>query len=105
MKKYILAQGYKFKGSYNDMTHKEFYLVGVVYGNSDTSTMGGFKLDREETYGLFLKDIDVESFKTTLETIIDSALEDGVGASLAHSITVENVENGYNVTMSYNIQG
>jgi len=101
MKKYLIAQGYKFKSNANDMKHKEFFLQGVVYANSETSTMGGFKLDREETYILFLKDIDAESFKATLEAIIDSALNDGVGASLAHSITVENVENGYNVTMSY----
>jgi len=101
MIKYIREQGYQ----YNDMTHKQFFLEGIVYENSATSTMGGWKLDRQETYVLFLKDIDAETFKATLEAIIDSALNDGVGVSLGNSITVENVENGYNITMSFIIQG
>lgn len=105
MIKYITARGYKLKESYNDMTHKQFFLEGIVYENSVTSTMGGFKLDRTETYILFLKDIDAELFKATLESIIHNAQVDKVNVSLANSITVENVENGYNVTMSYYIQG
>ncbi len=99
------AQGYHFKEAYNDMTHKQFYLENIAYENSITSTMGSFKLDRQETYGLFLKEVDGALFKSTLEAIIDAALNDGVAVSIGNSITVENVENGYNITMSFIIQG
>jgi len=105
MKKYLIDKGYLFKNEYDDMTHKQFYLVSVVYANSETSTFGNLKLDRQETYSLFLKTIDPSIFKTTLESILNSALADGVNVSLSNDVSVENVENGYNITLAFVIQG
>jgi len=105
MKKYLIEKGYKFKDGANDMTHKQFYLTSVVYANSETSTMGNLTLDRQETYTLFLKEIDTSTFKDTLESILNSALTGGVNVSLDNSVTVENVENGYNITLAFVIQG
>lgn len=105
MKKYIAAKRYKYKENANDMQHKQFYLASVVYENSETSTLGGKKLDRLETYVIFLKDFDPSDLKTQLESILNNALADGVNVSLANSILVEKQENGYDVAMEFLIQG
>ena len=105
MKKYIQEANYIYKAEYDDLTNRQFTLVGASYDNSDTSSLGNKVLDREETYALFLRDFDGALLKTKLESIINSALSDGVNVSLANSIDVENVENGYNITMTFYIQG
>jgi len=105
MKKYLIAQGYLFKEGYDDMTHKQFTLKSVQYENSETSTLGNMRLDRLETYDLFLKTLDPSTFKTSLESIINAALSDGVNVSIDNSIDAEKVENGYNITLAFVIQG
>ena len=105
MKKYITKKGFKYKDDANDMIHKQFYMSSVVYENSETSVLNGKILDRVETYILFLKDIDTAQFKTTLESIINTALADGINVSLANTILAERQENGYLVTMEFLIQG
>jgi len=105
MKKYIIAQGFSYKSNANDMTHKQFYLDTVLYANSENSRMGDFKLDREETYIMFLKEVDGASFQATLEAIINAALNDNVDVVLGNSIAVERQENGYSITMNFIIQG
>ena len=105
MIKYLREAGYNYKKDYNDMTHKEFYLVSVQYANSENSTLGGIVLDRQENYALFIKDFDTTTFKNTMESVINNANSGGVKASLGNDIEVVNVENGYSVTMSFVIQG
>ncbi len=105
MIKYLRQAGYKFKENYNDMTHKEFYMSNINYENSEISTLQNVVLDRQEVYGLFLKSLDAIAFKTTLENIINSANSDGVNATLGNSIEVINVENGYQITLNFVIQG
>ena len=105
MKKYLIDAGFKYKPDYNDMLHKQFYLEGVEYANSDQSILGKMILDREETYVLFLKDIDAKAFKSTIEGIINAASYDKVPLTLGNSISVERQENGYLVTMSFIIEG
>jgi len=104
MKKYLIDAGYQYKEAYNDMTHKQFYLVGVEYNIGDSMTLGAIHLARVETYSLFLKDLEPDTFAITLEDILNNANKGGVCAALDNSITVENVENGYNVAMSFLIQ-
>lgn len=105
MKKQLQNAGYTYKSNANDMTHKQFYLQNIAYANSETTVFNGFKLDREETYIMFLRDIDSESFKASMEAICDEAIGDGIANTIGTSIDVEYVENGYEVTMNYIIQG
>ncbi len=105
MIKYLRKAGYNFKENYNDMTHKEFYLSNVSYENGEMSTLGSIVLDRQEVYILFLKSLTPLSFKTTLEGIVNDANQDGTKATLENSVEVINVENGYQITLSFVIQG
>ena len=105
MKKYLIDEGYTLRDSYNDITNKQFFLESVRFGNSATSTFGNTRLDRVETYVLFLKNIEVGTFKTKLESIINNALSGGVNVSLNNDIFVEKVENGYQITLAFLIEG
>lgn len=105
MRKYISQENYIFKADADDLTNKQFTLVSANYNNSETSILGSKKLDREEIYTLFIRDFDGATLKTKLESIINSALSDGVNVTLSNNIEVEKVENGYNVTMAFYIQG
>lgn len=105
MKKYIRQKGYKFRENYDDMTDKQFTLQSVVYENSETSTLGNKKLDRTEIYNMFLKDFDPALLKSKLESILNTALADGINVSLSNNILVEKQENGYVVIMEFLIQG
>lgn len=105
MKKYISANGYKFKDGYNDMTDKQFYLSDAAYESSENSTIGNLVLDMQETYVLFLKSFTASTFKNKLESIINDANSDGLCATLGNSITVERQENGYMITMNFITQG
>lgn len=105
MKKYLQDAGYTFKPDHDDLTNKQFTLMGANYSNSEASSLGNKRLDREEVYSLFIRDFDGDTLKTKLETVINSALSDGINVSLSNSIDVENVENGYSVTMAFYIQG
>ena len=105
MKKYIAQKGYKFKGDYDDMADKQFFLLSAAYESSDQSTMSNLILDMQETYVLFLKTFDVDTFKTKLQSIINSANADGLCATLGNSISVERQENGYMITMNFITQG
>lgn len=105
MRKYLQEEGYVFKADYDDLTNKQFSLVSANYNNSETSILGSKKLDREEVYSLFIRDFDGAILKTRLESVINSALSDNVSVTLSNNIEVERVENGYNVTMAFYIQG
>ena len=105
MKKYIQAQGYKFRDGYSNMTDKQFYLLASNYESSEGSTLGNLVLDTEETYVLFLKSFTVESFRTTMEKIINAANADGLCATIGNSISVEKEENGHMITMNFITQG
>lgn len=105
MKKYLLQQGYKFKGDYNDMTDKQFYLAEAAYEDSEASTMGNHVMDMQETYVLFLKSFSPSSFKNTLESVLNNAISDGLCASLGNTVNVEKQENGYMITMNFIIRG
>ena len=101
MKKYISAQGYKFKGDYNDMTDKQFMLSNAAYADSESSIYGNLLLDTQETYVLFLKHFEPNDFKTKLQSIINDANADGLCATLGNAIEVERQENGYMITMNF----
>ena len=105
MKKYIAAAGYKFKGSYNDMLDKQFFLANAAYEDSETSTMGNLVLDMQETYVLFLKSFEPDTFKVTLQSIINSANTAGLCTTLGNAISVEKQENGYMITMNFITRG
>lgn len=105
MKKYIQDAGFKFVSNYDDMLNKQFSLVGVTYLDGIETTLNAYKLDRVEVYVLFLKDFDAIDFKTKLESIISSAISNSINVASDSSFTVDNVENGYNVTMEFNIKG
>ncbi len=105
MKKYIQAQGYRFKGDYDDMADKQFYLLEAAYESSDNSTLSNLVFDASETYVLFLKAFNMTIFKTTLQNIINAANEDGLCAAIGNSISVERQENGYMITMNFITRG
>ena len=105
MKKYISANGFKYKSDANDMTDKQFYLVSAAYADSENSKMGGLVLDMQETYVLFLKSFTASTFKTKLESIINDANSDGLCATLGNAIEVEKQENGYMITMNFITRG
>lgn len=105
MKKYIIAQGYKFKGDYDDMTDKQFTLTNAAYEDSDNSTLGNLVLDMQETYVLFLKTFEPTTFKLKLQKIINAANTDGLCATLGNAINAERQENGYMITMNFIIRG
>ena len=106
MIKYLRDEGFNYKKDYNDMTHKEFTLLSVQYANSSQlSTLGNIVLDYQENYKLFIKELDVIGFKNTMENVINKAKADGVKVSRDNNIEVVNVENGFNVEISFIIQG
>ena len=105
MKKYIIENGYKFKGDYNDMVDKQFTLISAAYEDGESSTLGGLVLDMQETYVLFLKTFNVSSFKGKLESIINAANNDGLCVTLGNSINAERQENGYMITMNFITRG
>ena len=105
MKKYLLQAGYKFKGDYNDMADKQFFLANAAYEDGEYSKMGNLVLDMQETYVLFLKSFDPSTFKNKLESIINSANSDGLCVILGNSINVEYQENGYMITMNFITRG
>ena len=105
MKKYIAANGFKYKGDYNDMTDKQFYLSSAAYADGENSTYGNLVLDMQETYVLFLKHFEPTTFKTKLESIINDANTDGLCATLGNAIEVDRQENGYMITMNFITRG
>lgn len=105
MKKYISAQGYKFKSDYNDMNDKQFTLSNAAYADGECSKMGGLVLDMQETYILFLKHFDTLTFRGTLQNIINAANSDGLAVTLGNAIEVERQENGYMITMNFITRG
>lgn len=105
MKKYLLQQGYKFKGDYNDLTDKQFSFVSADYNSSENSTLRNLVLDMSVTYVLFLKSFEPGVFRATLEEMVNSANADGLCAALDNSINVERQENGCMITMNFSIKG
>ncbi len=105
MKKYIASNGFKFKGDYNDMTDKQFYLSNASYADGEHSTYSNLVLDMQETYVLFLKHFEPTTFKTKLESIINDANTDGLCATLGNAIEVDRQENGYMITMNFITRG
>jgi hypothetical protein len=105
MKKYLQDAGYKFIAHYDDLTDKQFSLDAVTFSDSEQKTFNNMVLDRVEVYSLFLKAFEAVAFSTKIETALGSAISDGVNVSDGTDITVENVENGYNITLSFEIKG
>ena len=105
MKKYISANGFKYKSDANDMTDKQFYLVSAAYADSDNSTIGRLIMDMQETYILFVKYFEPTEFKTKLQSIINDANGDGLCATLGNAVEVERQENGYMITMNFITRG
>lgn len=105
MKKYIAANGFKYKSDANDMNDKQFYLESAAYADSENSKMGGLVLDMQETYTLFIKHFDPTEFKTKLQSIINDANGDGLCVTLGNAIEVERQENGYMITMNFITRG
>lgn len=104
MKKYLISQGYSFKPDYDDMLNKQFTLSSVSFNTSEQSTFGNVVLDRSEIYSLFLKELEPSDFKTKIENAMQSALAANVNC-IDTNISVENVENGYNITIEFMIKG
>ena len=105
MIKYIKNQGYNYVDNYDDLTPKQFTLESASMNDSERSTFGNSKLDRIETYKIFAKNIDLSVFQTQVTTMLNSAINDGINVSTGTSVDVENVENGYNITLQFNIRG
>lgn len=105
MKKYITAAGFNFRENYDDLTNKQYALESVTYDQSENSVLGNIILDRVEVYTLFLKDIDTVSFKSKLETMINSAIAGGVNVTEFAAVEVTKVENGYDVILNFTIKG
>lgn len=104
MKKYIAGQGYKFKDDYNDMTDKQFFLENVIYGDSEQSTFGSLVQDRQETYVLFLKHFEPNTFLVKLQNMLNNALNGGLSVALGNAVEAERQENGYLITMNFTIR-
>lgn len=104
MKKYFKSSGWKESKS-NDVLDKEFYLEEVNFEQSLETRFNNVILDRTETYSLFLKTFDSQTFKTKIEGIINSALSDGVNIVENPSINALREENGYRLTLIFNIKG
>lgn len=104
MKKYFKSSGWK-ESKNNDVLDKEFYLEEVNFEQSLETTFNNVILDRTETYSLFLKTFDSQTFKTKIEGIINSALSDGVNIVENPSINALREENGYRLTLIFNIKG
>ena len=105
MIKYIKSQGYNYVDNYNDITPKQFTLESASMNDSEYSAFGNSKLDRIETYRLFVKNIDLAVFQGQVTNILNSAISDGINVSTGTTVDVENVENGYNITLQFNIRG
>jgi len=104
MKQYIAWQGFKYKDDANDMIDKQFYLDNVVYGDSEQSTFGNILLDRQETYILFLKHFEPDTFLVKLQNMINNASNGGLSVALGNTVEVERQENGYLITMNFTIR-
>lgn len=105
MIKYIKSQGYQYVDNYDDLTPKQFTLDSASMNDSEFSTFGNSKLDRVETYRIFVKHIDLAVFQGQVADMLNSAISDGINVSSGTTAEVENVENGYNITLQFNIRG
>jgi hypothetical protein len=105
MIKYIKLAGYRFIEHYNDLTDKQFTLENSVMFDSEQSTFGNSVLDRVDTYKLFVKSIDVAVLQGQIMDMLNSAISDGINVSAGTAVEVENVENGYNITINFTIRG
>ena len=105
MIKYIKSEGYSYKEHYNDLTDKQFTLVGATMSDSEHSTLGNSKMDRLETYSIFVRNIDLSVFQNKVVNMLHSAINDGVNVSLGNNVDVENVENGFKIILIFNIRG
>ena len=103
MKKYLKAAGWK-ESKNNDVLDKQFYLQDITYEQGEYSSLGNVVTDRTESYILFLKNFDIDSFQTKIESILNSALNDGVGIVEAPSVIAEREENGYQLTLTFTIR-
>ena len=101
MKKYLSQAGYKYQPNYDDMIDKQFTLVSSVYEGSEYSTLSNLKFEMQETYALFLKNFNQNTFKAKLEGILNSANADGLCTTLESAVEVEKQENGYMITMNF----
>ena len=104
MKRYLGNAGWKLSNK-DELQDKQFYLMSVSYSTSERSTLNHFVLDREETYKVFLKDLDPKAVKSKLESIVSDALEKGVDVFSDFSFDAERVENGYEIILIFNIKG
>lgn len=105
MKKYIQSSGYRYIKNYDDVNHKEFALVSSTMSDSSFSTFGNTKLDRVEVYELFLKDVDLAVLQGQVMDMVNTAISEGVNVSVGSAVEVENVENGFNITLAFTIRG
>ena len=87
------------------MRDKHFYLSESAFGDGEYSTLTSRVMDAQETFILFLKDFDTDSFRTTLQDIVNDALDDGVCVSVGNSVTVERQENGYLISINFITSG
>lgn len=104
MKKYLRSAGYRYTDA-NDLQDKQFTLLNVEYGFSENTTFSNAVMDKTESYLLFLKNFDSSTFKTKLETIINSAYSDGTNVGVESTMVVENTEAGYNITLTFITRG
>lgn len=102
MIKYLKQQKWK-EANKNDLDFYQFYLEKVEYGRSATSTLNRVRLDRIESYLLFLKTVEAETLSKDLESVINNAKADGVDV-IEESITVERQENGYLINLIFTIR-
>lgn len=101
MIKYLKQEGYKFVDGKDDLNHGEFYLENITYEKDlDLSVLGHISISRSEVYVLFLKELDGELFNTKLENIFNNS---GVFGDV--SANAEKQENGYNITIIFEIKG
>ena len=105
MRKYLQAAGYKYSDQQNDMKDKQFYLVNASYQDGEAKTFNNMVLDRVETYSLFLKHFEADTFQSKLVTILQSAISDNVDVTIGTVVDTVNVENGYEVTLTFTIKG
>lgn len=106
MIKYFRKAGYKEAKNKNDLVNLEFFLENISFIKSEErSTFSDIKMDRVETYILFLKTFDGSAFNAKLESIINNALQDGIKIYNEITAEAERQENGYLITISIIIKG
>ena len=100
---YLKEFGYR-QSTKNDLRDRQFYLERVNFTKGVTTSFSNFEIDYSEDYTLFLKHFESVSFKSDLDGILQTALDDGLRVNDVN-VDVICVENGYEIKLKFIYKG